>query len=230
MHLVEGQQRQRETLDKQTVPVLNPIVLQGGIDRNEEIEAETFAGAINGETLTKAPQKVPGGLAGLFNCPEISNFIERVACEVVFENGLTGVNRDDGTRGTGKHDPDQQKQPDQRRRRRAPASREVAPGKPAARKRMLRRLEAFRTRSSGNLRTGTTKPPAPNKPISGKTGEVIIEEEANFVEIRNNTLVDNSWAAPEATGCGGVFAFAIDPLIDSKITFFPPRRAKTPRS
>ena len=65
MHLVEGQQRQRDA-DKQTVPVSNPIVLQGGIDRNEETEAETFAGAINGETLTKAPQKVPGALAGLF--------------------------------------------------------------------------------------------------------------------------------------------------------------------
>jgi len=27
----------------------------------------------------------------LINCHEISNFLERIACEVTFENGLTGV-------------------------------------------------------------------------------------------------------------------------------------------
>jgi hypothetical protein len=48
-------------------------------------------------------------------------------------------------------------------------------------------------------------------------GHIELEEEASFVEITNNSLVDNAYSAPQATGCGGIFAFLIDPLIDSKI-------------
>jgi hypothetical protein len=29
--------------------------------------------------------------------------------------------------------------------------------------------------------------------------------------------VDNSFAAPEASGCGGIFSIIIDPLVDSKL-------------
>ena len=50
----------------------NTITLQGGYTFNEETEAETFLGALNGETLSKTPQKVPGGLLGLVKCNEIS--------------------------------------------------------------------------------------------------------------------------------------------------------------
>jgi hypothetical protein len=58
-------------LDKQTVPIKNMITLQGGYTFNEETEAETFVGALNGETLSKTPQNVPSGLLGLVNCNEI---------------------------------------------------------------------------------------------------------------------------------------------------------------
>ena len=34
---------------------------------------------------------------------------------------------------------------------------------------------------------------------------------------RNTKLVDNAWSAPEATGCGGIFAFAVDPIIDGSV-------------
>src|ERR1035438_6103649 len=74
------------------VPITKPIVLQGGIFTNNETEAQRFVAALNGETLSKAPQKVPGGLLDLVKCNEISNFFERIACELVFENGATGVN------------------------------------------------------------------------------------------------------------------------------------------
>src|SRR5580704_4786756 len=85
------------TLNKQTVPIVSPIVLQGGITYNEATEAETFVGALNGETLSKASQKVPGGLLGLVKCNEITGEgilekLERGSCELIFENGTTGVN------------------------------------------------------------------------------------------------------------------------------------------
>jgi hypothetical protein len=31
-------------------------------------------------------------------------------------------------------------------------------------------------------------------------------------------LVDNAFSAPEVTGCGGLFAFVLDPLINAKLS------------
>jgi hypothetical protein len=77
---------------KETVPIEKAITLQGGFIENETTGELSFVGAKGGNTLTKVPQKVPGGLLGLVKCNEISNIIERIACELVFENGTTGVN------------------------------------------------------------------------------------------------------------------------------------------
>ena len=65
-----------------------------------------------------------------------------------------------------------------------------------------------------NLISGTTAPPPPNSPISGSTGEGgNIEEKILF--FKKNKLVDNSFAAPGANGCGGLFSFLIDPFVES---------------
>ena len=80
-------------LGKKTVPIVNKVILQGGYAREDEATGNSaFVAATNGVTLSKTPQPVPGGLTGLVNCKEISNFFERVACEAAFENGVTGVN------------------------------------------------------------------------------------------------------------------------------------------
>lgn len=77
-------------IGNKTVPIENPVTLQGGFEGgSSEIR---FFGAEDGNTLSKTPQKVPGGLAGLIKCKEISNFILRLGCEAAFESGLTGVN------------------------------------------------------------------------------------------------------------------------------------------
>jgi hypothetical protein len=202
------------TIGTTTTPITNPIILQGGISENEK-EEQSFVGALNGETLSKSPQKVPGGLAGLVKCPEITNFIERAACELVFENGLTGVN----------------------------ATTELA--KPATAigintnnlvneegvalslpvrvhlENPLLGSECYVGSSSSpvtlSLTTGTTSPPGPNKPIKGKLGNLQFLDELKLIEITNNTLVDNAFSVPVATGCGGLFAFLLDPLIDAKL-------------
>src|SRR5690242_13085403 len=54
-------------LGSKKVPIVNPVVLQGGAGKQVEGIAPFF-GATNGVTLSKAPQPVPGGLAGLVNC------------------------------------------------------------------------------------------------------------------------------------------------------------------
>jgi hypothetical protein len=67
------------------------------------------------------------------------------------------------------------------------------------------------------LRTDTTSPPAPNKPITGNPGEIEFLEGARILKIKGAELVDNSWSAPGASGCGGIFSFVINPIINLSV-------------
>lgn len=51
-----------------------------------------------------------------------------------------------------------------------------------------------------NLITGTTTPPAPNKPITGKAPKLEFLP-SGIILFDNGTFVDNSFAAPGASGC-----------------------------
>jgi hypothetical protein len=204
---------------KKTVPIKNTITLQGGFHLvlNEELEivGTEFIGAENGVTLSDPGQSVPGGLAGLVNCYEISNFFERLACELIFENKLTGVT----------------------------ATTQLAAPASSIGISVQNLIEATGTALSlpvkvkldnplfgsscyiGSnaapiplpLTTGTTSPPEPNKPIKGKVGTVESKDEFALTIIKENSLVNNSFAAPAAEGCGGIFSFLIDPLVNGKL-------------
>jgi hypothetical protein len=204
---------------KKTVPIKNRITLQGGVHLIENEELETigteFIGAENGVTLSDPGQSVPGGLAGLVNCFEISNFFERLACEVIFENKLTGVTATTQLA--------------------APASSIVLNGQNLIEATGTALFITVKVKLDNPLlgescfigsnsapiplplTTGTTSPPAPNKPISGKVGTVEFKDEFALTIIRENSLVNNSFAAPAAKGCGGIFSFLIDPLVNAKL-------------
>jgi hypothetical protein len=62
-------------IGREEVPINKTITLQGGTIENEETGAEAFVGALNGETLSKTPQNVPGGLLGLVKCNEIKGMV-----------------------------------------------------------------------------------------------------------------------------------------------------------
>jgi hypothetical protein len=204
------------------VPIKNPFILQGGYAENEETEVETFYGALNGETLQKVAQNVPGGLLDFIKCEEITGegFLEvlaRESCKATLEGPLAGVN----------------------------AVTELA--KPASSigintnnlvneagtalslpvkihlENPFLGSECYIGSSSNpvtfNLTTGTTSPPKPNSPISGKLGnyEIKLSEGLTYTEITNNTLVDNSFSVPKVNGCGGIFSLFINPIVDAKL-------------
>jgi hypothetical protein len=200
-------------LNKETVPLTNSITVQGGIERNAKTGAETFIAALNGETLSKTKQLLPGGLTGLFSCREI-NILERAACEAVFETGNTTVYVI----------PELAK----------PAS-EIGISKPnflkdegiALKLPVKIRLEnAFfgsecYIGSSASpvvwpLTTGTTKPSSPNKAITGTAGKVEVLEEGALEKAIGASLVENDFSAPTASGCGGIYSSLIDPIVDEK--------------
>lgn len=206
-------------LGKKTVPIVNPVTLQGGLGEGEEREEqffEKFYAATNGESLSRTPQPVPGGLTGLVNCKEVSLLFLRKSCEGVFENGLTGVN---ATVELAR-----------------PASEIVVSEsnlgfqEGVALKLPVRvHLEnpllgsgCYIGSSSSpliwNLTTGTTSPPAPNASISGSSGELEFLEGGAIAVFNKVKLVDNAWSAPGATGCGGfLFEYILDPIINSSV-------------
>jgi len=205
-------------LGSKKVPIVNPVTLQGGygeaIEEKEGAEFAKFYAATNGITLSKTPQPVPGGLAGIVNCKEIKDFLLRISCEVTFENGLTGLN----------------------------STLELA--KPASDIRISENNLAGETGTAmqlplkihlenpflgsscyvgtsaapviWNLTSGETNPPAPNTKISGSSGEIEFLEEGRILVAKNNKLVDNAWAAPGVNGCGGFLVeLLLNPIINS---------------
>src|ERR1700704_1747115 len=75
-------------LGSKKVPIVNTVTLQGGLGKeSEETAFAPFFAAANGVTLSKTPQPVPGGLAGLVNCSEIKEPFLKFSCELTFENG-----------------------------------------------------------------------------------------------------------------------------------------------
>jgi hypothetical protein len=206
-------------LGKKKVPIVNTAIIQGGYTEPAEEGSEAgfskFVAATNGVTLSKAPQPVPGGLAGLVNCKEISNFLLRISCEVTFENGLTGVN---STLELAKSASDIRI-----------SEIHLAEGQGVVLKMPVKvHLEnpflgssCFIGSSSSplnwELRPDTTSPPPPNKPITGNPGEVEFLEGARILKLKGVELVDNAWSAPGANGCGGIFSFLIDPIINASV-------------
>jgi hypothetical protein len=205
-------------LGKKKVPIVNPVILQGGIGvANPTTGSQKFYAATNGVTLSKAAQPVPGGLSGLVNCKEISLGWLRSSCESIFENGLTGVN---STLELAK-----------------PASSIVfsetnlifqsgagliLPVKVHLENPLLGSTCYIGSESEPliwNLTTGKTAPPAPNKSISGSLGNVeAVGEDEGILRLNGGTLVDNAWKAPGATGCGGWPAeYILDPIINASV-------------
>jgi len=201
------------TIAKERVPIVNTITLQGGVGITEA-GTDEFIGAEDGNTLSKTPQKVPGGLAGLVKCNEISNFFERIACEAVFENGVTGVNETSELAAPASHIG-------------INVENELG-GTGIALSLPLKVHLENPLLGSGcylgsnahpvviELTTGTTSPPPPNKPITGSPGEISFGAEG-VISLKNGSLVNNSFAAPVAEGCGGLFSFLIDPILDAKL-------------
>jgi hypothetical protein len=206
------------TLNKQTVPIEKTIVLQGGIS-NFGTSTEHFVGALNGETLSKTPENVPGGLAGLINCNEIKGgglaILARTTCKATFENGLTGVN---AVTELAKPASEIGISTENLENREGTAL--SLPVKVHLENPLLGSSCYIGSNSNPmtlNLTTGRTSPPEPNEPISGKVGVVTAHDEFNLLEVENNTLVDNAFAAPEATGCGGALAIVLNPIVNAKL-------------
>lgn len=198
------------TIGSTTVPLTKPQVLQGGLTGSGPDFG--FVGASDGNTLPKAPQTVPGGLFKIIAPKFLPGFLQEIFNEFI-DKGITGVTATTELVKT-------------------PAFLNL--GAALAKEGTVLTLpvrvhleNAFLgsgcyVGSSSHpvnieLITGTTKPPAPNKPITGETGTLGTKADGEILTVSGNELVNNSFAAPEAEGCGGLFSFLIDPAVDAEL-------------
>jgi hypothetical protein len=205
-------------LGSKKVPIEKPVVLQGAygtpMEEKEEAEFYPFIGATNGITLSKAPQNVPGGILGIV--PDASSpFLVKALIKFFLENSLTGVN---STLELAKSASDIRISENNLAGEIGTALQ--MPVKVHLENPFLGKNCYVGSSSSPitwKLTTGTTKPPAPNTPITGSGGEGELLESAKILKLKNNLLVDNSWSAPKAAGCGGILSFLVDPIINAQL-------------
>jgi hypothetical protein len=202
-------------LGKQTTPIVNPVTLQGGYSFNEETEAEKFIGAKDGNTLTKAAQPVPGGLLGILPPEFLPEPLKKLFEEYIINKGPTGVY---ATLELAK--PASAIQINAANIINEEGVSLQLPVKIHLENSFLGSKCYIGSESSPliwNLTTGTTHPPAPNKSITGSSGIAGLEEGA-IATLTGTKLVDNSFSAPGASGCGGFLIELLeDPVINSKL-------------
>jgi hypothetical protein len=200
------------TVGKKTVPINKPITLQGGTITNPETGEVTFVAAENGETLSKTALYVPGGLFGV-KPPEYLNKEQKVRFEEMINKGLTGV-----TETTELAKPASAIKLNTTNLITESGVALQLPVKVKLGNVFLGSSCYVGSESNPivlNLTTGTTSPPAPNKPIKGSAGALEVLEEGALLRLIGGSLVDNAFAAPEATGCGAPFSALVDKLVDS---------------
>jgi hypothetical protein len=198
------------TIGKKTVPIKNPVTLQGGFEGAGE--GVKFYGAEEGGTLSKTPQPVPGGLLGLLNCQEQTNLLIKGLCATALENGLTGVNATVELAGPSK-------------------------GLTGIKLNTLNLLLESGTALGLPVKFHLENPllgsscyvGSDSKPVqlnltsgssgalNGSLGELSFNEEFTITRIKGAEIVDGTFAAPEATGCGGLLALVVNPVVNLEL-------------
>jgi hypothetical protein len=156
------------------VPIKKPLTLSGGADA----EFEGFSYNSKGG-LSPVKQEVPGGVIGLTGLDWLVNFlgIEELKLYVITE--LAGV----------------------------PSNFNIESVTIPIKAHLINPVlgNSCYVGSNSNpitlkLITGTTNPPPPNEPITGKAPEVSVDEKG-IVHVDNGTYVDNAFSVPGASGC-----------------------------
>jgi hypothetical protein len=172
------------TLGSKSVQINKTVTLQGGISST----SPDLVPAANGETLSKTPLTVPGGLTGI---DEIGGEVTATAelAGPVEINGANVLKRS----GVGVSLPLEVKLDNSVLGEQCYIGSASEPVNP-------------------HLTTGTTNPPSPNTPISGSIGALTFAA-GHQITILPTTLVDNAFSVPGANGCGAV-PLVTDELVD----------------
>ncbi|HYJ21934.1 MAG TPA: hypothetical protein VEW07_07925 [Solirubrobacterales bacterium] len=181
-------------MGSKTVPIEKPITVSGGSNG----EFENFVANSKGG-LSKAKQKVPGGVIGITGLTWLAEFLGSSALTLYATTELAGqpvlkgatditlpikVHLENTTGVLG------------------PNCYVGSVGSPI----------------TLHMITGTTSPPGPNTPITGKNPEFSFDPTLQILHLKNGEYVDNSFSAPGASGCVltlfGFIPINLNPLVN----------------
>jgi hypothetical protein len=173
-------------IGSKTVPINRTVTLQGGIAGSHLVPAA------DGNTLSKTPLQLPGGLVGLEVLPPLTEVTATAELAGTVGIDLTNFGQQTGTAVS------------------MPIK--VKLDNPSLGNACF--IGSDPEPIVLNLTSGTTTPPPPNQPISGSTGTFSATGHGKILSFVGNSLVDNAFAAPGVNGCGGLLALVVDPAVD----------------
>jgi len=178
-------------MGSKNVPITSPITLKGGLYEDGTLHANAEGG------LSPSKQKVPGGVVGLTGLTWLLELLGSEALTLYAVTELAG--QPSLTEG-------KLKLPIRVHLINSTLGNNCYVG-------------GFTNPIVLNLTTETTSPPPPNKPITGKSPEFSFTEDG-VIHLNNGTYVDNSFAAPGASGCVltlfGFIPISINGLVNSQ--------------
>jgi hypothetical protein len=195
------------TLGKKTVPLKNPVTLQGGFIVNAATEKLEFKGAEDGNTLSKTPQPVPGGFLGITAPTWWPEWLQEEFNEFINE-GFTGVQATVELA--------------------APAediglSTENLINEEGTALELPVKIKLSNPFLGNSCYIGSNENPVvipfttgTSGSVKGSAGELSFNEEFTLITISGGKLVNGTYSAPGASGCGGwPLEYLIDPFVNS---------------
>lgn len=195
------------TIGNKTVPLVNPVVLQGGYEGAGE--AVKFYGAENGDTLSKTPQPVPGGLIGI-RAPKWWPIWIQDWFNNQIDEGLTGVQATVELAGPSSGLTDVHLNTAN-----LLFEKGTALGLPVKihLSNAILGSECYIGSASEplhlNFTTGTSGE------LTGAAGTMTPNKGFTLLTFSGGKFVDGTFSAPGANGCGGIFSFLVDPLVEA---------------
>jgi hypothetical protein len=212
------------TVGKKSVPLKNPVILQAGLEYENILGEIHVVAAEDGNTLVPTPQTVPGGLLGIEAPAWWPSFLRNLFNETI-NNGFTGVTATVELAGPASSI------------QLSPLNLLIQQGNALSLPVKIKLGNPFLGNScyigsnsnpiTIGFTTGTTAPPPPNKPITGSPGTGSQNESLTILKFAGGRLVNNSFAAPGANGCGGLFSLLIDPFVNSIVGLPSPAGTNT---
>ena len=162
-------------MGNKNVPIANPIALTGGVEN----ELKNFSYNSEGG-LQKVQQPVPGGLIGLTGLDWLINFLNAEQLKLYAVTELAGT----------------------------PEFIDLNHATLPIKAHLINPVLGSKCYVGSNekpitlnLTTGTTEPPPPNEPITGQAPTPSVDPVLEIFHAKNGIFVDNSFAAPGASGC-----------------------------
>ncbi len=190
--------------------LVNPVTIQAGFTAQDEEGNASLVDAVNGVTMSKTSQPMPGGLLALASPTKTPALLQtllktfatsklnqvKTTLELARPTSQVLINENNlaGEIGVGL----------------------TMPAKVHLENPLLGRgcyIGSSATPIMVGFTAGTTSPPPPNLPITGTAGLGELIEEGRILKLSDAVLVDNSFSVPKASGCGPL----ITPIINSRL-------------